>query len=170
MTQSAKFSNILLRHKGRVIQFVLNERDDVHDKFMYRESTQDVTFDIRQLPAVFQGDDALAVSEGDKEAHKRTIERAINRNFDLTLKHETLHTCLACDWTGSMHQLELIEDAPHRVAAGELMPLGQCPSCGTCIEVGDDQIPDYTLMECVAALRKQGWVIQAPDERLLKVA
>jgi hypothetical protein len=38
--------------------------------------------------------------------------------------------CQNCDWTGSVDLLEPIKHLAERVAAGEPMPLGECPKCG----------------------------------------
>lgn len=37
--------------------------------------------------------------------------------------------CQSCDWTGPVADLAMIDDVFSRVAAGEVMPAGECPDC-----------------------------------------
>ena len=42
-------------------------------------------------------------------------------------------TCQNCNWQGSAHSCKPIEPhaLPHRVHAGDVMPAGECPECGS---------------------------------------
>ena len=40
-------------------------------------------------------------------------------------------TCANCDWTGKRADLHAIRDLGQRVSAGEPMPAGECPRCGS---------------------------------------
>ena len=39
--------------------------------------------------------------------------------------------CANCDWTGQRADLHAIRDLGQRVSAGEPMPAGECPRCGS---------------------------------------
>ena len=46
--------------------------------------------------------------------------------------------CSDCAWTGTGAELEMVKDIGHRVAAGETMPAGECPECGSLAHLEDD--------------------------------
>lgn len=61
--------------------------------------------------------------------------------------------CQNCDLIVDDDQLEAITDIMQRVAPGEHMPSGQCPSCGAlCHPVEEDQVPPIIQMPAESAL------------------
>ena len=51
-------------------------------------------------------------------------------------------TCGNCGWSGDAADLESVKDAEQRLAAGETVPAGECPECGSLAYL--DNPPDYT--------------------------
>lgn len=39
-------------------------------------------------------------------------------------------TCQDCDWQGPASALDMVSEIEERIAAGEIVPAGQCPECG----------------------------------------
>lgn len=64
--------------------------------------------------------------------------------------------CDDCGWKGAEDQLEELEDATLRVAAGEFMALGQCPKCEALISATDKSIEPYTLEIAVRIIAERG--------------
>lgn len=46
-------------------------------------------------------------------------------------------SCADCDWTGPASDCEEIADVQLRIAAGEVVPAGQCPDCGALCHLDD---------------------------------
>lgn len=69
-----------------------------------------------------------------------------------------------CDWEGTVDDMDLIDDADERVCMGELMAAGQCPECGSLIEVDDADVPDYVLRQVADIMRQRGWAVSMPGQ------
>jgi hypothetical protein len=39
-------------------------------------------------------------------------------------------TCDSCPWHGDESELDIIQDAEHRLEPGDTVPAGECPACG----------------------------------------
>jgi hypothetical protein len=61
-----------------------------------------------------------------------------------------------CTWQGRADEMVCIDDVEDRVGVGELMAAGQCPDCGSMFSVHDDEVPYYTIMQCVEIAKKNG--------------
>ena len=69
-----------------------------------------------------------------------------------------------CTWRGTQYEMDEIDDIHDRVLAGEFMAAGQCPECGCLFSIQDQDIPNYTLEQAAAILRRRGWIIHKPTE------
>jgi len=49
-------------------------------------------------------------------------------------------TCSNCNWTGTVEQCQLLQSIEERISAGEYMPAGECPECGSCAHLTDEGI------------------------------
>lgn len=64
--------------------------------------------------------------------------------------------CEDCGWSGSIDDMDRLDDIHERVLPGELMAAGQCPECGSLIGISDDDVPDYTIRDCLKLAAKRG--------------
>jgi uncharacterized Zn finger protein (UPF0148 family) len=62
--------------------------------------------------------------------------------------------CENCDWTGTASELKPIADLEQRVAAGEIMPAGECPECGALAHYKDEEAPEWSAQRQLHELRK----------------
>lgn len=79
----------------------------------------------------------------------------------------TVYECPNGDWTGTMDQLDGLDqmaDIGERLEPGELVPAGCCPVCNARIEVEDRDVPHYTLFEVGLIMRQRGWAVAAPAD------
>lgn len=74
-------TSVFLRRKGRTIRHV-EKHQDIPMDFHYCDMETGREFDVRDLPAEYLGTDRLSVLEGDREAHKAVIRRAIDGAHD----------------------------------------------------------------------------------------
>lgn len=70
--------------------------------------------------------------------------------------------CNNCAWHGSRCDLGEINDFWGRVNPGELMPAGECPDCGSLVDLPEADMPDYVLGYLAALLRTRGWTVSGP--------
>lgn len=63
--------------------------------------------------------------------------------------------CDNCEWVGLACDTEGIHDLPDRVAAGEIMPVGECPKCGALAHYAKGAAPNCTAQALLDAYEAQ---------------
>jgi len=81
----SKPGNVFTTSKGRKVRFVERHQDIASD-FWYLDTDTGREFDVRELPAKYISDDRAAVGRGDREAHRRVIQRALKDAYDFKRK------------------------------------------------------------------------------------
>lgn len=66
--------------------------------------------------------------------------------------------CQNCAWSGESDTTNPIKDIHARVLPGEFMPAGECPVCGSLVDVPDEEIPGYTIQLALGIATARGMV------------
>lgn len=67
-------------HEGRTIHH-LEKHQDIAMEFHYLDTETGREFDVRDMPAMYVGEDRDAMLRGDRDAHQRIITRAIDDDY-----------------------------------------------------------------------------------------
>jgi predicted RNA-binding Zn-ribbon protein involved in translation (DUF1610 family) len=80
------------------------------------------------------------------------------RVFNERNELETMYQCEndECNWEGPISEMAEIDDIHERVMPGELVAAGCCPECGDLIGIADEDVPDYTVDNCIEIARSRG--------------
>jgi hypothetical protein len=107
--------------------------------------------------------------EGYCECWRNPNQIPLNKPGATTMPTETKpETIYECDhdnddefseegpFTGTIDELDEIDDIHERVAPGEFMAAGCCPVCGNMLGVDDADVPDYTIRNAIEIARARG--------------
>lgn len=79
------------------------------------------------------------------------------------MDNRLLYQCHNCDWKGRIGEMDKIDCIEERIDPGELMAAGECPECGSLVDVDDADVPDYVLNQVQVIMRQRGWTVVKPD-------
>ena len=74
--------------------------------------------------------------------------------------------CDNCSWEGMSDEVVEVADLTERVAAGEIMPAGECPECGALAHYEDSAAPKLSQQGVLHSLRAELAQLKGQIERM----
>lgn len=76
---------VFTTRKGHAVRYLMRHQD-IQSDFWYVDTESGREFDVRELPDEFIGADRTGVFSGDRDAHRRSIQRALAAGYTFNAK------------------------------------------------------------------------------------